>query len=288
MEPSKNFFSILPPEVTVWFSQCILRLPIIVENKMAALLQSITEEYCLGIHDIHLISHSEQHGTQHVDDLVIHCCFKIEDAHSSSPPLTIVNTHLITEIHVVECPDTKQFSISRRRHKKYPSQVGVGPCGSAEHEGRLWGKRLRLDLLCSSLQYLVPRNGHCLRAKLNLNEAKRGWCRGCGVAVPTTDRGVGGVESIGSQAIRGCHVRKGCMWQDNKVWWQSLQPHARCASHTAEPGARASTERSFIPLADFTHMFSKHVCSIGAWGFARSPVKISSSVIHPVYYSEIS
>lgn len=39
----------------------------------------------------------------------------------------------------------------------------------------------------------VPRNGHCLRAKLNLNETKkkrkRGRCRGCSMAEPTTERG---------------------------------------------------------------------------------------------------
>lgn len=41
---------------------------------------------------------------------------------------------------------------------------------------REWGQSL--------LRYLVPRNGHCLHAKLNLNEANRGGDSGGSMAVP--------------------------------------------------------------------------------------------------------
>lgn len=54
----------------------------------------------------------------------------------------------------------------------------------------------------------VPRNRHCLRAKLNLTETKkrkRGRCRGCSLAEPTTERGE---ECVGSGAMRGLHVRE--------------------------------------------------------------------------------
>lgn len=141
--------------------------------------------------------------------------------------------------------------------------------------GRLWGKRLRLVLLCGSLQYLVPRNGHCLRAKLNLNETKRGWCRGCSMAEPTTE---GGGECWQPSNER-MPCQKGGMIPNNKVWWRSLLPDAQCAvAVLCELGVHTSRERSIVPYADFVHMLNKWLCFVWAWGFSW----ISSSVMLPV------
>lgn len=55
----------------------------------------------------------------------------------------------------------------------------------------------------------VPRHRHCLRAKLNLNETKkrkRGRCRGCSMAEPTTERGRSALAAAqweGSMSERG-------------------------------------------------------------------------------------
>lgn len=144
------------------------------------------------------------------------------------------------------------WEFSRSRRKKYPLQVAVGPWWSPEYGGRLWGKRLRLVFLCSSLQYLVPRNGHCLRAKLNLNETKRGWCRGCSMAETTTE---GGGECWQPSNER-VPCQKGGMIPHNKVWWHSLLP----VSVLFEQGVHTSKERTIVPSADFVHMSDKWLC----------------------------
>lgn len=79
----------------------------------------------------------------------------------------------------------------------------IGGIRGDDCEGKGW-----LVLLFGSLQYLVPRDGHCLRAKLNLNETKK---KGGDVADAAWQNPPlrGGEECIGSQAMRECHVRKG-------------------------------------------------------------------------------
>lgn len=76
--------------------------------------------------------------------------------------------------------------------------------------------------VASLMQLLVPRNGHCLCAKLNLNETKKGVMLD---AVWQKANGGRGEESIGSAAMSWCHVRDKAMIAHSKVW--RLQPDAR-------------------------------------------------------------
>lgn len=121
----------------------------------------------------------------------------------------------------------------------------IGGIRGDDCEGKGW-----LVLLFGSLQYLVPRDGHCLRAKLNLNETKkRGWCRGCSMAEPTTEGG-GGVYWQPSNERMPC--QKGGMIPHNKVWWHT----ACCQMHSAVPvlcelGVHTSRERSVSRLCPY-------------------------------------
>lgn len=90
----------------------------------------------------------------------------------------------------------------------------------------------------------MPRKGHCLRAKLNLNETKRGWCRGCSMAEPTTEGG--GEYWQPSNERMPC--QKGGMIPHNKVWWHSLLPDALCSVRAV--------------WATCSHIYRKVHCSI--------------------------
>lgn len=89
---------------------------------------------------------------------------------------------------------------------------------------RLWGKKLRLVLLCGSLQYLVPRSGHCLCAKLNLNETKKGvmsWMQ------HGRTHHWGG-RRVQQPSNKRMPCQNGAMIPHNKVWWHSSLPDAQC------------------------------------------------------------
>lgn len=65
----------------------------------------------------------------------------------------------------------------------------------------------------------------CVPSWISMRQKKRGWCCGCSMAEPTTEGG--GEYWQPSNERMPC--QKGSMIPNNKIWWHSLLPDARCS-----------------------------------------------------------
>lgn len=80
----------------------------------------------------------------------------------------------------------------------------------------------------------------------------------------------------GSQAVRGCHVRKGVWHYTIRYGGIACYQLLSTVLMLCELGVNTSKERTFVPYTDPVHMLDKLLWFVWAWGFSW----FSSSVMH--------
>lgn len=143
--------------------------------------------------------------------LFFHCCSRAESNTSQW------QTFKWSKISMLSNAQVAKKLVDEDATKIYPWHVGVGPWRSTESRGRLWRKKdWGWSPWASLSNMLVPRHGHCLRAKLNLNETpptKGERCWRCSMAEPAAE---GGGEVWQPNERMPC--QKGAMIPHNKAW----------------------------------------------------------------------